>query len=395
MRTARHDFDPVSALARVRHEFGEHGGVNRSIEASTTFTVLDPRTMPEIFAGHRTPDRDGCYLYGRHYNPTVVALARELAALESTEAAYCTASGMGAISAALLQLTDSGDHIVCSRAVYGGTWALLHDFFPKKTGVATTFVDARDARAVEAAFTPRTRVLYVETLSNPTLEVADLPRLARQAHAHGAALVVDNTFCPLLISPARHGADVVLHSLTKFVNGASDLIAGAICGSGELVARLMDLHTGALMLCGPTLDARAAFEVSMRLPHLPLRMAEHGRRALALCRRLEERGVSVCYPGLPSHPQHELFTSLLNPDLGYGGMFTLDVRFGLVAVSLGYAETLLSCSAASTSSELDDAALGAAGISPGLVRVSLGFTGSLEERWAQLAAGLDEIDALG
>lgn len=404
-------FDPVRALAAAKHEFGEHGGVNMSIEASTTFTVLDPGTMPEIFAGRRTADRDGCFLYGRHFNPTVYTLGRELAALEATESGYCCASGIAAVAAAVLQLCDTGDHIVASRAIYGGSHALLAELFPAKTAIRTTFVPITDLAAVEAAFTSRTKVLFTETLSNPTLEVADLAALAAIAHRHGAALVVDNTFCPVMITPALHGADVVVHSLTKFVNGASDLIAGAVLGSAAFVGQLMDLHTGTLMLLGPTMDARAAFEVSMRLPHLPLRIAEHSRRAMILCARMAEAGAAVTYPGLPAHPQHALMRRQLNPGQGFGGLCTVDLgtreranrfmdllqnqhRFGFMAVSLGYAETLMSASASSTSSELTDEALAAAGIGPGLVRMSIGITGDLEDRWAALHAALRAVGAV-
>ena len=403
-------FDPVRALARAKHEFGEHGGVNMSIEASTTFTVLEPGTMPEIFAGRRTPDRDGCFLYARHFNPTVYTLGRELAALEATASGYCCASGIAAIAAAVMQLCDTGDHLVASRAIYGGTHALFAELFPAKTGVTASFVPITDLAAVEAAFTPRTKVLFTETLSNPTLEVSDLAALAAIAHRHGAALVVDNTFCPVMITPARHGADVVVHSLTKFVNGASDLVAGAVLGSADFVGRLMDLHTGTLMLLGPTMDPRAAFEVSMRLPHLPLRIAEHSRRAQLLCSRMAELGVAVTYPGLPSHPQHALMKRQLNPGYGFGGLCTIDLgsrarayqfmdllqnqhRFGFMAVSLGYAETLMSASASSTSSELTDAELAAAGIGPGLVRMSIGITGDVEDRWAALHAALRAVGA--
>ena len=404
-------FDPVRALAAAKHEFGEHGGVNMSIEASTTFTVLEPGTMPEIFAGRRTPDRDGCFLYGRHFNPTVYTLGRELAALEATESGYCCASGIAAVAAAVLQLCDTGDHIVASRAIYGGSHALFAELFPAKTAIRTTFVPITDLAAVEAAFTPRTKVLFTETLSNPTLEVADLAALAAIAHRHGAALVVDNTFCPVMITPALHGADVVVHSLTKFVNGASDLIAGAVLGSAAFVGQLMDLHTGTLMLLGPTMDARSAFEVSMRLPHLPLRIAEHSRRAMILCARMAEVGAAVTYPGLPAHPQHALMRRQLNPGQGFGGLCTIDLgsreranrfmdllqnqhRFGFMAVSLGYAETLMSASASSTSSELTDEALAAAGIGPGLVRMSIGITGDLEDRWAALHAALRAVGAV-
>lgn len=405
-------FDPVASLAATKHTFGEHGGVNMSIEASTTFTVLEAAIMPEIFAGRRSPDHGGCFLYARHFNPTVYTLGRELAALEGAEAGYCCASGMAAVSSSLLQLVDSGDHIVASGAIYGGTHALLHDMWPKKTGVTTTFVPIDDLAAVEAAFTPRTKVLYTETLSNPTLVVADLEALADIAHRHGAALVVDNTFTPVLISPILHGADVVVHSLTKFINGASDLVAGAVVGTTDFIAQLMDLHTGALMLFGPTMDPKAAFEVSMRVPHLPLRMREHSRRAQLFAERLAELGAPVRYPGLPSHPQHALMKRMLNPGYGFGGMLSLDLgdrerayrfmdilqnehRFGFMAVSLGYSESLMSCSASSTSSELGDDALRAAGISPGLVRISVGYTGAVEDRWHQLESALRTVGTLG
>ncbi|MEQ8514023.1 MAG: aminotransferase class I/II-fold pyridoxal phosphate-dependent enzyme, partial [Chromatocurvus sp.] len=213
--------DPIEALANLRHEFGEHGGVNMSIEASSTFTVVDSTTMPEIFAGRKGPDSGGCYLYGRHFNPTVYNLGRQLAALEGTEAAYCSASGMGAISAVILALCNAGDHVVASNTIYGGTWALLNDFMPAKTGVRTSFVDSTDLDAVRAAITPQTRLLYIESMSNPTLRIADIPALSQIAREAGIPLVVDNTFAPLVLSPARLGADIVVHSLTKFIGGAS------------------------------------------------------------------------------------------------------------------------------------------------------------------------------
>jgi len=401
-------FDPVASLAAIRHEFGEHGGVNMSIETSTTFTVLDPGTMPAIFAGQRGPEAGGCYLYGRHFNPTVYALGNQLAAIEGTDAAYATASGMSAIVATLMQLCDHGDHIVASNAVYGGTFAFLREFLPAKAGVTTTFVDATDLQQVEAALTARTRVIYVETMSNPTLAVADVRALADLAHRHGAKLVVDNTFCPMIVSPARLGADVVVHSLTKFINGASDVIGGAVCGAREFVGELMDLHMGAIMLLGPTMDPHVAFKVSMRLPHLALRMREHCARALAFAERLDEFGLDVRYPGLPAHPQHALLGELANPGYGYGGILALDLgtaerasalmealqnrdRFGYIAVSLGYHNTLMSASAASTSSELSPEDQARAGISPGLVRMSIGYTGTLEQRWDQLVDGLRAI----
>ena len=402
------DFDPIESLATLRHEFGEHGGVNMSIEASTTFTVMDAETMPRIFHGERGPEIGGCYLYGRHFNPTVYVLGRQIAAMEGMASGYCTASGMAAIAGVLTQLCDSGDHIVSSRAVYGGTFALMSDYFPKKTGVRTSFVDITNLAEVETAVTAKTKVLYAESLSNPTLRVADIPELGAIAKRHNATLIVDNTFCPLIVSPAKLGADVVVHSLTKFISGASDIVAGAVCGSNEFIASLMDVHTGSLMLLGPTMDPKIAHELSLRVPHLGLRVAEHGRRALAFATRLRERGFHVVYPGLPDHPDHALAKRLFRPEFGFGGLFTIDLeakerafrfmellqnrdRFGYMAVSLGYFDTLMSCSASSTSSELSDDALRAAGISPGLVRVSIGYTGSVEQRWNQLEDALRQL----
>ncbi|HNH84491.1 MAG TPA: aminotransferase class I/II-fold pyridoxal phosphate-dependent enzyme [Acidobacteriota bacterium] len=404
-------FHPIESLADLRHEFGEHGGVNLSIEASSTFTVMKAATLPAIFKGQQGPENGGCYLYGRHYNPTVSVLAKQIAALEGAEAAYCTSSGMSAIAATILQLTSQGDHIVSSDTVYGGTFALLKEFLPAKMGLGVSFVNTDDLAAVEAAMTPQTKLIFVETMSNPTLRVADIPRLAEIAHRHGAKLVVDNTFCPLILSPIRLGADIVVHSLTKFINGASDFIAGAICGPLDFIHTLMDLHMGSLMLLGPTMDPKVAHEISLRLPHLGLRMREHCQRAQVFAGRLQSLGFSVIYPGLPSHPNYQLMQDLHNDEYGFGGLVCLDLGtsqqanrlleylqnekgFGFMAVSLGYFDTLMTCPATTTSSELTDDELRRAGILPGLVRMSVGYTGSLEQRWKQLEEALQALELL-
>lgn len=218
--------DPMAALAFARHEFGEHGGVNMSIEASATFTVMEPETMKRMFSGELGPDRD-FFIYSRHFNPTVLNLGRQMAAMEGTEAAYCTSSGMSAISAALLQLCSSGDHIVASRSLYGGTHALLTHFLPRTCNITTTFVDLDDLDMVESAIIKgKTKVLYFESIANPTLTVANIPELARVGHDKGVTVVVDNTFAPMVLSPARLGADVVIHSISKFISGGADIIAG-------------------------------------------------------------------------------------------------------------------------------------------------------------------------
>lgn len=256
--------------------------------------------------------------------------------------------------------------------------------------------------------TPSTKVLYVETISNPTLRVANIPALADIAHKHGAVLVVDNTFCPFIVSPLQLGADIVVHSATKFLNGSSDIIAGMICGTTEFNSSLMDLHQGSVMLLGPTMDPRAAFEISLRLPHLALRMKEHSARSQVFATRLKKMGANVTYPGLEDHPDHSVLQTIRNRDYGFGGVLCIDLDtserahafmetlqndegFGFMAVSLGFFETLMSCSASSTSSEMPDDALARAGISPGLVRLSIGYTGSVKQRWAQLDRALKRL----
>lgn len=220
--------------------------------------------------------------------------------------------------------------------------------------------------------------------------------------------MVDNTFAPIIMSPIRYGADVVVHSLTKFISGSSDIIAGAVCGPADLISSMMGLTQGALMLQGPTMNPQIAFQLAMRLPHLELRMKEHCDRALIYSRRLKKLGMKVIYPGLEEHPQHNLMKKLLNEGYGFGGMLCLDLEsteiandllrhlqnvslFGLMAVSLGYHDTLMSCSGSSTSSELSKEEQNSAGISAGLVRMSIGFTGSVEKRWSQLLDALTSL----
>lgn len=397
--------DPQAALANSRHEFGEHGGVNMSIEASATFTVMESETMRRMFTGELGPDRD-FFIYSRHFNPTVLNLGRQMAALEGTEASYCTSSGMSAISAVLLQLCSSGGHIVASRTLYGGTHALLSHFFPRGCNITTSFVDLKDLDMVEAAIVEgKTKVLYFEAMSNPTLAVANVPELCRIAHEKGATVVVDNTFSPMVMSPAGLGADVVVHSISKFISGGADIIAGAVCGPASLVNSMMDLHQGALMLLGPTMNPKVAFELSERIPHLGLRMKEHCHRALTFATRMNKMGLKVIYPGLDTHPDHAVLKSLANKDYGYGGLLCLDMeteeranrlmnhlqnfaQFGFLAVSLGYHETLMSCSGSSTSSEMNAEEKALAGISPGLIRMSIGYSGTLEQRWSQFEKAL-------
>jgi methionine-gamma-lyase len=399
--------NPEQSMMKLKHEFGEHGGIVPSIERAATFSVVHPQTMPEIFAGKKGPSAGGCYLYSRHFNPTNDVLARALAAMEGTESGVCTASGISAIASALSQICHNGDHIVASDTIYGGTHALLSELFPTM-GIETTFVDPTDAQAFRRAARPNTKAFYTEALGNPTLKVADIPALAKIAHESNIKLVVDNTFTPMIISPAALGADVVVYSMTKYINGASDIIGGAICGTESFINELMDLHTGRVMLLGPTIDPRVSFDIYQRLPHLSLRMREHSRRAAAIANRLEDLGAPVTYPGLASHPGRELFDSMANEGYGFSGMLTLDCktrnkaeelmdilqneeRFGYLAVSLGAFDTLISCSGSSTSSEISEEEQRKMGLSPGLLRISIGYTGPLEDRIAQIERAVTKV----
>ncbi|CAM8879559.1 unnamed protein product [Rhodiola kirilowii] len=404
--------DPAAAIASARHEFGEHGGVNMSIEASATFTVMEPETMHRMFSGELGPDRD-FFIYSRHFNPTVLNLSRHIAAMEGTEAAYCTASGMSAISSVILQLCPAGGHIVASQVLYGGTHALLSHFLPRACGITTSFVDVSDLDKVyEAIVEGKTSLLYFESVSNPTLTVANTPELARIAHEKKVKVVVDNTFSPMVLSPARLGADVIVHSVSKYISGGADIIAGVVCGPASLVNSMMDLQQGALLLLGPTMNPKVAFELAERIPHLGLRMKEHCARAMAYATRMKKLGLKVIYPGLDEHPQHNLLKSLGNKDYGFGGILCLDMeteekanklmshlqngtQFGLMAVSLGYYETLMSCSGSSTSSEMSEEERARAGISPGLVRMSVGYNGTLEQRWSQFERALGKMQDSG
>jgi len=404
-------FNPEQTLIQARREFGEHGGVAPSISRSATFTVMHPQTMPAIFEGQKGPEQGGCFLYSRHFNPTVDVLSRYLAAMEGTEAAICTASGMSAISCTILQLCKAGDHIVASESIYGGTHALLESLLPQMD-ISTTFVNIADIEEVRAAVTPETRLIFTETMGNPTLTIADIPVLSKLAQPWGIKIVVDNTFSPMIFTPCELGADVVVYSLTKYINGASDLIAGAICADKTFIQELMNLHTGRVMLLGPTMDPRVAFDIIQRLPHLSIRMREHSRRAIAVAEMLRDMGISVIFPGLQEHPQHQLADELRNDGYGYGGILAIDCgsrekaeilmdilqneeKFGFIAVSLGYFDTLISCSGSSTSSEIDIEDQQRMGLSPGLLRIALGYTGSLELRLEQLKRAVEKVLTAG
>lgn len=381
--------DPAKRIYDIQ-QFGEFGGVNPSITDSSTYTFLEGETMEETFLGHM----EGCFLYSRHWNPSNKYLADALAAMESTESAWITSSGMAAITCALLQLCHSGDHIVTSVTTYGGTYAFLKNWLPKYN-IEVSFVDITNLEQVKAAMKSNTKVIYTETVTNPLLQVSNVPELAKIAHKNGAKLMVDNTFTPMIFSPAELGADMVVYSMTKFINGKNDCVAGAICGSKAFINNLSNVNDGTAMLLGPVLDPLRSSSILKNLHTLHLRMKQHSSNALFLARKFEALGLSIKYPGLKSHPQHDLHTQLMNSEFGYGGMLAIDfgteknanqimfkmqqANIGYLAVSLGYFRTLFSCSGHSTSSEVPVEVQKEMGLSDGLVRLSVGLDNNIEE----------------
>ena len=380
--------DPAKKIFELK-QFGEFGDVNPSITDSSTYTFLEGETMEETFLGHM----EGCFLYSRHWNPSNKYLADAMAALENTESAWITASGMAAITCALLELCSAGDHIITSVTTYGGTYAFLKNWLPK-FNIDVSFADITNLAQVKNAIRPNTKVIYTESVTNPLLQVSDIPALAEIAHENGAKLMVDNTFTPMIISPAMLGADLVVYSMTKFINGKNDCVAGAICGSNEFIQELSNVNDGTAMLLGPVLDPMRSASILKNLHTLHIRMKQHSNNALFLAEKLEEKGIKISYPGLKSHPQHELHKKLMNPEFGFGGMMAIDfgtlenaydkmkkfqdAGIGYLAVSLGYFKTLFSCSGHSTSSEIPPEVQKEMGLSEGLVRFSVGLDHDIE-----------------
>ena len=398
------NFNPADKIQDLQY-FGEFGGVNPSISDSSTYTFLSAKTMFDSFEGNA----EGCYLYSRHSSPSNLYLGKALAAMEGTETANVSASGMGAITTTLLQLCGSGDHIVSSRTIYGGTYAFLKNF-ASRFGVKTTFVDITKMEAVEAAITTETKVLYCETVSNPLLEVADIASLAIVAKRHNLKLVVDNTFSPLSVTPAKLGADIVIHSLTKYINGSSDTLGGVTCASQQFIDSLKNVNNGASMLLGPTMDSLRSASVMKNLRTLHIRLKQHSHNASYLAERFEKEGLKTVYPGLKSHPSHVLYASMINPEYGFGGMMTLDVgtldkanelmelmqanNLGYLAVSLGFYKTLFSAPGTSTSSEIPLEEQIAMGITDGLIRFSIGLDNNIERTYQMMKACMTAVGVL-
>jgi methionine-gamma-lyase len=381
-------FDPATRVQDML-QFDEFGGVNPAVTDSSTFTFLDPETMSETFLGHT----EGCFLYSRHWNPSNKFLADALATMEDTQSAWVTSSGMAAITCSIMQCCKAGDHIITSVTTYGGTFAFLKNYLPK-FNIDVAFIDITDLDSVTKAIRPNTRLIYTESITNPLLQVSDIPSLASIARENGIILMVDNTFCPMIISPARLGADIVVYSMTKFINGKNDCVAGAICGSNDFINALSNVNDGTAMLLGPVLDPMRSSSILKNLHTLHIRMRQHGKNAMYISSELMKLGLKVRYPGLPDYPQYSLLNKIINKGYGYGGMVILELQsvqlanelmrslqmegVGYLAVSLGYFKTLFSNSGKSTSSEVPEEMQRKMGLTEGLVRFSIGLDNHIE-----------------
>lgn len=326
-------------------------------------------------------------------------LSEALSKLEDSESAQVTASGMAAITATILQICSTGDEIISNRTIYGGTYAFLKNFLPR-FGIKVHFINIQDHEAVKNVITDKTKIIYCESMSNPLLEIADIPALSKIAGERAIQLIVDNTFSPMILSPLRLGADIVVHSLTKFINGTSDCVAGCVCSSQEFINRLTDVNSGASMLLGPVLDSFRSASLRKNLHTLHIRMQKHSENAMYLATQFEKLGLKVFYPGLVSHRQHNRMKEIMNPGFGFGGMLAIDVgdektankvmakmqeeKVGYLAVSLGYFKTLFSSPHSSTSSEIPKEEQEEIGLSRGLIRLSIGLDNDVEQSFERM-----------
>jgi cystathionine beta-lyase/cystathionine gamma-synthase len=366
------------------------------IYQSHLFAFDSPDAMAEAFAGP-----GGAFLYARLANPTVRAFENAVAGLEGGAAGLAAASGMGAISSALLALLQSGDHVVAQRCLYGGTIAMLEDL-ATRWGVEVTYITGNDPGEARAALRPRTRLLYLETIANPTAQVVDLPAFLEIARQAGVTSVVDNTFAtPVLCRPISHGADVVVHSATKFLGGHDDVLGGVAVFASEETRQKVWHYASEL---GAAADPFAAWLAVRGMHTLALRVRRQCENALTLAARLAGHPAvaSVHYPGLPGHPDHQVASRLL--DGGYGGVLSFDlaggreaghafagaVRLACLAPSLGGVHTLVMHPASTSHRQLADAQLAAAGIGAGMIRLAVGIEHP-DDLWEDLEQALDKV----
>lgn len=386
--------------------FCDTRGVNTPLDLSATFSVSDSDDFGRWFmCADGVPE--GSYLYARQSHPSAVHLGEMIATLEGAEAGYVTASGLSACGAALLHYACAGDALVVSDRLYGGMRA-LSNFLTERLHIKVIPVDITDLAKVEhACRRKRVRALFTEVASNPDLVVADLPQLAAIAHARGIPLIVDNTFTPLVIRPIALGADVVVHSLTKYASGTSKVMAGGIVGRRDMIRSLIHPTTGVLMLLGPVLAPEAADKLREHLPSLTLRFVEASRRAFLAATFLESSGFSVCYPGLPFTANYERFCRMETAhagsmSYGKGGVLSVvlssyaeakrftgllvQTHFAQQAVSLGSVHTyVLPYGSEETFLPLWKKPLPFASLPPGIIRLSIGYEGEWTDMYERLA----------
>jgi O-succinylhomoserine sulfhydrylase len=375
------------------------GENSEALFLTSSFVHPDAATAAARFA-----NEEEAFVYTRFSNPTVAMMERRLAALEGTEACIGTASGMAAILLLVMGLLRAGEHIVCSRSVFGSTIKLLDGEFGK-FGVQTTFVSQTDVAEWKAALRPNTRLLFAETPSNPLTEVCDIRALADIAHGAGALLAVDNCFCtPALQQPARLGADLIVHSGTKYLDGQGRVIAGAICGPESIVSEKL---VPVMRSAGMSLSPFNAWVVLKGLETLSIRMREQSHRSLELARWLEQRPEveRVYHPSLPSHPQHALAMAQQSGEGGAVVSFVVKgagpqaaranafavidaTRICSITANLGDTKTTITHPASTSHGRLTEAQRQAAGITQGMIRVAVGLE-DVEDLKADLARGLD------
>ena len=360
---------------QVRTHEGEH---SEPIFPTSSYVFSSAAEAAARFSGEQPGN-----IYSRFTNPTVRTFEDRLASLEGAECCVATASGMSAITATIIGLLKTGDHIVSSRSIFGTTTVLLTNIIGK-LGIATSFVELSDLSAWEAAIKPETKLLFLETPSNPLTELVDITALSEIAHKHGCLLVVDNCLCtPALQQPISLGADIVIHSATKYIDGQGRCMGGAVCGTKDVVGEGV---YGFLRTAGPTMSAFNAWVFLKGLETLNLRMQAHSAAALELALWLEQQPEvkRVFYPGLESHPQHELaktqqtdFGGLLSFELNGGkqeGWKLIDATKMLsITANLGDTKTTITHPATTTHGRLTPEQRAEAGISDGLIRVAVGL----------------------
>lgn len=389
------DFDFETLAVRAGHVRTNEGEQGEPIFPTSSFAFKSAAQAAARFAG----DEPG-NIYSRFTNPTVRIFEQRLAALEGGERCVGTSSGMAAILSTCMGILKTGDHIVSSKAIFGTTTVLFNNFMAK-FGVQTTYVPLTDYAAWEQAIRPQTRMLFLETPSNPLTQVADIKALADLAHSRGCLLVVDNCFCtPALQQPLKLGADIVIHSATKYIDGQGRCVGGAVVGTEALVGT--DVF-GFLRSAGPTMSPFNAWVFLKGLETLNLRMQAHSRNALEVARWLEQQpGIRrVYHPGLESHPQHELAS---RQQRGYGGIVSLELEGGQaeawkfidatrmlsITANLGDAKTTITHPATTTHGRLSMEERAEAGITDGLIRVAVGLE-SVDDIKEDLARGLQGI----